>query len=576
MSLAALALGFWGNPAAPATALAQRATSADAGLTREAGGPELYPAGTFASPVRHPIKVSGTFGELRSDHFHMGLDVKSARGVAGDDVYAVADGYVSRLLVSSAGFGNAVYVDHPATGTRSVYAHLRAFAPALRRYLDSVHYAEQRFELDLGGLPAKRFPIARGQRLGAMGNTGSSFGAHLHFELRLAADDAAFNPLLYDLPVRDARAPELRGLGVYARRPNGATELLRRVTPTRDGGSDRYRVAEPIRVPPGAIGLALKAYDRQEGTRNLNGVFAIESRADGRTHWRARYDTVAFEDTRYIQAHYDYAAKHDGDGYYYRLHRLPADRLALYDAAPDDGFLALGFGESRTVDVTVSDPFGNAATLALTLVADDTAAAAALAPAPAYNYLLRAGQATTLRIADAELDVPARAVYHDTYLAVHTADDPADGAYSRCYTLGDPAEPLHDAPTLRVPLGRVPMHLRPNAYLTPCGGDTDSRLPAKLTTGSTHLAARLDAWGAYEVRVDTTAPTIRVLDRRTYRIADDVTAARDLRYRVSQNGTWVLAALDAKTNRLTIRPEHLAPGTVTVEVWDEAGNKATR
>ena len=533
-----------------------------------------YDADYYRSPVDHNIKVSGTFGELRQDHFHMGLDIKSARGVAGDPLYAVADGYVSRLRVSAAGYGNAVYIDHP-NGTRSVYAHLDAFAPELQAFLDSVHYAEERFEIDIPLRPvtlnslkgAKQFPITKGQYLGTMGNTGSSFGAHLHFELRLADSDAAFNPLLYDLPVTDTRAPELRGLSVYARLPGGATRLLERVEPVKRG--DGYVLAEPLRVPPGDIGFGLKAYDRQQGTRNLNGVFNIESRCDGEVHWRAQYDTVAFEDTRYIQAHYDYPAKRGGDGYFYRLHRLPGDRLTLHEAAPDDGFLPLGFGESRSMRITASDPLGNATTLTFRIIADLEAEAPAF---PSYHHVLRPGEPATLSVGAATLDVPPRAVYTTTYLTTEVSDTVAAGAYSRCYTLGDPDEPIHEPITLRIPLERVPMALRPSAYLTSCGGGTTS-LSAKLSTGSSHLEAALEEWGSYELHVDTTPPTIRVLDRYTYLLEDDITAARDLRYRVTQNGAWVLASFDAKKNRLALRRDKLGKGKIEVEVWDAAGNR---
>ena len=547
-------------------------TAREGGVGDAAAGP--YTAGTFRSPVAHPIKTSGTFGELRQDHFHMGLDVRSARGVAGDPLYAADSGYVSRIKISAAGYGNAVYVDHPHTGLRTLYAHLHTLAPGLRRYVDSVHYAREAFEIDVRPAPGE-LAVGRGERLGTMGNTGSSFGAHLHFETRLMADDAAFNPLLYDFPVRDTRAPEIGGLTVYRRVDAARLPVpLVRLTELRRDGDGTYHVPDTVRVPAGEIGLGLKAVDRQGGTRNRNGVYRIESRCDGQLHWRTTYDTVAFEDTRYIQAHYDYAARQGDEGYYYRLHRLPADaQPRLYDVYPDDGFVALGFGDSRTLEVTASDPLGNASTLRLVVVADHEAPAP---PPPPHTHVLHPGVPMDITVGDASLAVPGRAVYADAYLTLAADSGRVSGAYSTCYRLGDPREPLHAPAELRVPLDAVPVRLRAKAYLSDCGDAREHVLHGELTTGSRALRVAVDEWGDYALRVDTVPPRIVPLDRYTYRISDDVTATRALRYRVTQDGRWVLAELDAKNDRLVVRRDLLGAGRLRVEVWDAAGNVARR
>ena len=540
---------------------------------------ELYPKGTYRSPVNHPIKISGTFGELRSDHFHMGVDVKSARGVAGDNLYAVANGYISRIRVSATGYGNALYIDHP-NGTRSLYGHMDSFSPEIQRWVDSVHYALERFEIDMGSdynepalgteYGSKRFPVKRGQKLGTMGNTGSSFGAHLHYELRLQKNDAAFNPLLYDFPVKDSRAPQMQGLTIYMKEVNGAARAINRFAKLTAKGN-AYKLSGVVHVPPGEIGFGLKTYDRQEGTRNLNGVYQIESRCDDQLHWQATYDTISFEQTRYIQAHYDFAAKLNKKGYYYRLHQLPGDLLPIYDEKPHDGWINLGFGESRKMIMTSRDPFGNSATLSFTIIAD-------LPEVPlsdlSYNYLLPQGQETVVNIGAAELQVQPKSLYYDTYLSARVSENLIESAYSRCYELGDPDEPIHASAKLRMSLQDVPMGLRPNTYLSSCSDPDEGVVIGKLTTGSTHLEVELNWWGSFCLRVDTKKPTIKALDRYTYVIKDDVTSEGDLRYRVSQNGEWKLAIYDAKKGRLTLNKKRLQSGKITVEVWDKAGNKA--
>ena len=527
-----------------------------------------YVPGTYRSPVRHPIRVSGTFGELRADHFHMGLDIKSANQASGDALAVVADGFISRLRVSAAGYGNAVYVDHP-NGTRSVYAHLDAFAPAIQAYLDSVHYAEETFELDVEPRPT-RFRLRAGDALGTMGNTGSSQGPHLHFELRLAANDAAFNPLLYDLPVSDHRAPSLRGLSVYAVDDGGrAPRPLARLS--LRGRGDRYTLDRTLTVPPGRVAFGLKAYDQQEGATNLNGVFRIVCRVDGATVWQTTFDTIAFEDTRYIQAEYDFGARASGQGYYYRLHRLPGNGLDLAEVAVDGGTVPVGFGESRAVEIEASDPFGNRSTLTFTL-RGDTAAVAPAPPPPPYSFVVRPGAEAVLELGDARLLVPRGAVYADTYLPGEIRAPRVMGALSRCYDIGTDGEPLHRRIEVTLPTAAVPPALLERAYLGRC--DRRGRaMDAGLSADGDYLIGELRDWAPFALYVDTVAPTVRALGSRTFALGDDVSGARALRYRVTQGGDWVLATYDAKSARLEVRADKRDGRPLRVEVWDEVGNR---
>ena len=143
-----------------------------------------FPTDYFRSPIDGTIKLSGSFGELRSNHFHAGIDLKpKARGRSGDKIYAAADGFVSRILVSPRGYGNGLYIEHP-NGYTTVYGHLLKFNDEIAQYIEDVQYAHQTFAVDIDTLASTRFPIKKGQVIGYMGNTGSSGGAHLHFEIR--------------------------------------------------------------------------------------------------------------------------------------------------------------------------------------------------------------------------------------------------------------------------------------------------------------------------------------------------------------------------------------------------------
>jgi len=136
----------------------------------------------FRSPVSQTIISSGSFGEPRSAHFHAGLDIKPRIGEGRDSIFAIEDGYISRIKISPDGYGNTVYIDHPC-GYTSVYAHLHSFSTPLREYSDRVRVATKKSNIDQYP-PKSSIPIKKGEFIGFMGNSGGSFGAHLHFEVR--------------------------------------------------------------------------------------------------------------------------------------------------------------------------------------------------------------------------------------------------------------------------------------------------------------------------------------------------------------------------------------------------------
>ena len=180
----------------------------------------LSQAQDYRAPLDIPLVLSGTFGELRSSHFHSGIDIKT-QGRIGLPVFAIADGYVSRIKISTGGYGKAIYITHPTTGHTSVYAHLNEFTGAIAEYVREMQYARESFEIELFPDPA-RLQVLKGQEIAKSGNTGGSFGPHLHFELRLDHTGQPINPSRYGFDVKDERMPELSYLLLYEHFGSGA------------------------------------------------------------------------------------------------------------------------------------------------------------------------------------------------------------------------------------------------------------------------------------------------------------------------------------------------------------------
>ena len=178
-----------------------------------------FPKDYFRMPVdMATVRLSGTFGELRSNHFHTGIDISSATGSIGQPVFATADGFLDRVKVQESGYGKALYIKHP-NGYTTVYAHLDKFSPAVERYVKEVQYKRERFGVDLYPTDGV-FQVKKGEQIGNMGNSGSSQGPHLHFEIRRSSNQKALNPLLFGLPILDDVPPAIRNMKVYFLNPN--------------------------------------------------------------------------------------------------------------------------------------------------------------------------------------------------------------------------------------------------------------------------------------------------------------------------------------------------------------------
>ena len=265
---------------------------------------EKYPVDYFHAPVSHTLLLSGTFGELRPNHFHAGIDIKSSKGVAGDPVFAAADGYVSRIKVDESGYGNAVYINHP-NGYTTVYAHLDRFSDGLAVYVKKLQYQKKSFEVDLNPGHGE-FQVLQGEQLGIMGNSGSSNGAHLHFEVRKTSTQKPVNPLLFGFKVADHVKPKMHSLKAYflndKLEERGSKEFsLKKI---RNG---HYRIkGDTLTLAAWRAGFALKVYDHFDRVSNWNGIYSLKMYQDDLLVYDFDMEEFSFNESLYINAHCDY------------------------------------------------------------------------------------------------------------------------------------------------------------------------------------------------------------------------------------------------------------------------------
>lgn len=304
--------------------------------------------------------LSGNMGELRSTHFHSGIDIKTG-GVVGLPVHAAADGYISRIKMSAWGYGNALYVLHP-NGETTVYGHLQRYAEDIANYVREAQYKDKTFEIEL--FPEKdRFPVSQGEIIGYSGNTGGSGGPHLHFEIR-DKNQEALNPLKYNFEeIRDNIAPEIKSVALVTLEKDArVNNLFGRFEFDIERSGASYTLKEPVAVH-GKIGIEVLGYDQANGASNRNGIAKIETYLDNQLVFRQHIAKFAFNETRDILVLYDYPTYKKTGRRFYKLFVDDGNQLPFYQVAKENGTITLQDSSTHEVVVNFWDSYENKSTL---------------------------------------------------------------------------------------------------------------------------------------------------------------------------------------------------------------------
>ena len=345
--------------------------------------PAEYPRNYFRDPLAIPMSLAANFGELRPNHYHMGLDIRTQHR-ENLPVFAAADGYIARVSIEPFGFGQAIYINHP-NGYTTVYGHLNKFFPALAAYIHKEQYRRRSWQIYLE-LPPSLFQVHKGDLIAYSGNTGGSQGPHLHFEIRRTAGDVNLNPLLFGLPVPDNTTPTIQRLAWYDRSKSVYEQSphLLSVQKNNISGDARFTITPVLlSVPVTRISFALAAFDTQSGSSNPNGIFEAGLFMDERPVIGFQMDKISYDNTRNINAHIDYKTRLTGGPFLQQLFFLPgyplpsiyavsngatgrsADPAALLAGGnhPPDGVLDISDGRPHAIRIEIRDTYGNTSRL---------------------------------------------------------------------------------------------------------------------------------------------------------------------------------------------------------------------
>ena len=535
-----------------------------------------YPREYFRSPLDIPMQLSGNFGELRPNHFHAGFDLKTLQK-EGLPVYAVADGYVSRIKISTFGNGKAIYINHP-NGYTSVYGHLKKANGAIEQFIKKMHYKEKSFEIELFFKPDE-LVVKKGEVIAFSGNTGSSEGPHLHFEFRDTKTEFIINPMLfgYDNFIKDEKKPSITGLYVYpldsktsvnrSKRP-----LLLNVSLQKDG----TYLAEKV-VANGAIGFGISAHDTDDVSFNNNGLYKVQSFFNGKPNFGYEFITYSFDETRYINALIDYSwYKKTKQRVQQLFMKLPYN-LGIIQTDENNGVLKISPNLASLYRIEVSDFFGNKKAISVPIQYDLLSTIIATDVVPT-KYFVRANTDAIFALDNMSVFIPAGTFYEDFNFNFDVKKD--------TLFLHEDTVPAHNNFTISIEDLKSTKAQREKMFIGRIVGN-------KINYNSTYkkdstFLTKVKILGKYALVSDTIAPKISIAtpiegkwltEQKTIQltISDDVAGIKS--YNGFLNGKWILFEYDNKTRKVI---HHFAEGVVAegandlkVVVVDNVGNSST-
>ncbi len=542
-----------------------------------------FPKDYFRSPVDFRILLSATFGEFRADHFHSGIDIRTG-GAEGRPIYAIADGYVSRIKITSSGYGKAIYVTHP-NGFVSVYGHLRDFDPAVHQYVVEKQYEQHSYEIDASP-DRSLFPVSKGEVIAWSGNSGYSFGPHLHFEIRDDATQQPVNPLLFGLPVKDLVKPVITSLKVYAMDEystiNGKTDSI--IIALEQSGQ-KYRLAGPDTLKlKGNISFGLQTYDLLSDVDRKNGIYSVELLQDDEVVFSYTTTTFSFDETRYINSLYDYREYKTSGRRYIRTAIDPNNKFSGYGEVENDGIIYFDSDKIYKMTFNVKDVNGNTSQLEFFAQSQKVTSKRPYMPFPEkfdsfhFMYYLP----NTYETEDFQVEIPSGALYTNLVLQYSTVG-PWKNTYAKVHKVHNRFTPLHRSMTLRIKPLEKARGLEDKLYMVLLNEDgTVDALRSSYEDG--FVVARSAQFGNFSLMADTIRPVIKPVnftDKKSLagmnqlriEIRDDQSGIES--YAPTLNGEWILMEYDEKNNLLIYNfDRYLLKGSnvFRLEVTDRKNN----
>lgn len=528
----------------------------------------------FSNPLEIPMVLSGSFGELRSNHFHSGLDIKTQQR-SGIPIYAPADGYVSRIKVGHYGYGKALYIKH-TNGYSTVYAHLQKYEATIQDFVKQNQYKKERYEIELFPTESELL-VKKGDLIAYTGNSGSSGGPHLHYEIR-DSYSRPMNPMLFGLEIPDSKNPIVTSIFAY---PSGgdasvnksAEPVKLRLIKQRDGTYKTERISAY-----GKIGFGVASTDQQNGAYNKNGVYRIKTSYNGKPKIDIKFEKFSFDETRYLNRYIDYTYYKEHKIKIQKLFRQTNNPLSIITQEDNNGFVNVADGFSSNFTIEIEDYQGNLAQITVPVTGNKDSLVVKKQIPKDLQYV-PAVSSSTIQRGVFTIDVPKNAFYQGTYLDIKTSGDTLH--------LHRDIIPVHKNISISMDISNYNTSDKNKLYIARQAYKNTSYYTTTRRENDI-LTAKTRILGSYSLFMDTIAPSIKaanfkdgkwISNNKTLKINIEDSHSGISSYRATLNGRFILMEYNYKKDVLTYDfNDHIVTDTqnnLRLIVTDNVGNSTT-
>ncbi len=512
-------------------------------------------AQSFYNPLDTPMYLAATFAELRPNHFHSGIDIKTGEEI-GKPVYAIEDGYVYRIKVSPYGFGNALYIKG-YKGYTSVYAHLSRFAPKIENLVKKEMYKRKTNSIEW--FPKKvKITVKKGEIIAYSGNTGSSHGPHLHFEIRKSKSEHPINPLKYGFCVYDTVRPVIYSISIddlSSVKYQYAGPLVVKQTNKlySNNNADYYVLSDDTLNVPLCVGVSVESFDFLNGYNNKCGVYSIEMQVNAKSRFKLRFDEFSFYETRYINSLINYPIYYNKERKMYRLYKQPNNILSI-ERNDGNGKICFKQGEIKHIKITIEDTYGNRSVVSFVARGDSSIKNTNRVEGKKFLWRKTTNEVISN---DFSVYVPGKALYDNMFFVGEAIKYKDKRFLSPLVDFSAEAMiPLHKKMRLQIKPYNVPNKLQEKLTVALVDGNTIADVGGNYQKNGM-VETYVREFGKFVVMADTVSPIIKPLniyegknmqqeDSIVFNVTDNLTGVGG--YKCYIDGKWTRVERDIKTD----------------------------
>ena len=534
-----------------------------------------FPVNYFENPMDIPLILSGTFAELRPNHFHSGIDIKTNQR-EGIEVFASAEGYVSRIKISHWGFGKAIYITHP-NGYTTVYGHLQKLSDRLENFIKKEHYKNESFEVEVFPT-ATELPVSKKELIAYSGRTGGFMPPHLHFEIRDTKTEETINPMYFGLNFSDTTKPKFNTLVGYSLDENSQINKVNspvQLTLTKASNGDL--VANSINAY-GKIGFGINAYDQLNAAPNQNGLYSLKVLVNGKQVHEFKASQFAFSESKLINLLIDFERFKRIGQRIQKCYNEPANTLSLTKNAVNNGIITIEDGLNYTIEIIASDFKNNEQKISIPIKGKKDVITGVKEDVKT-PYFVKAKEVNEFSLRNAKVSFPANTFYADLYLKFEVDDTSA--TVHNTTTI-----PINGYYTLTFDVSKYSEEEKNQLYIASISG-TKSNYETTYKKGNSFYTSTKNL-GKFTLLSDTKKPSISLVN---FKDEQWITSLSSLKvkisdvgsgiksYRAEIDGKWILMEYDVINSTLTydLRDANYteAKHVLKMVVIDSVGNLST-